>query len=195
MVVNDHDEFPNRGDGLVLGRITVVMHPLVLQTTPEALHGRVVMATAFPGHRGSHATPCQELLISGGVILAAAVHVVNQAGRRPFFVEPPGREGFCRQLRLKPTRHFPNLPSRSVQFSGYLIAKGQEWSGLRILNTRELDDHSGRKATSRHILANGTQRPFPPLPPTRPPARRSGWQARQQADVGCPAIAQLCLLP
>ena len=53
-----------------------------LQRLEEAFDGRIVIAIAFPAHRGRQHLLAQKLLVVVGTVLRAAVRVVNAAWRR-----------------------------------------------------------------------------------------------------------------
>ncbi len=61
---------------------TLVINQLRLDGTIEALHHRVVPAVAFAAHAARHAVIFQQLLVVTASVLAAAIAVVQQAGRR-----------------------------------------------------------------------------------------------------------------
>lgn len=54
-VVEDLNVLSNECNGLSARRVPVVVHQLVLQTSPEALHWRVVIEIALARHRSLHA--------------------------------------------------------------------------------------------------------------------------------------------
>jgi len=57
---------------------------LVLQCSPEALHGGVVPAVAFPAHGGPYIEPFEELYVIPGTILASPIGMMDKASGGPF---------------------------------------------------------------------------------------------------------------
>ena len=82
-VVEDLDVFGDLALGLLAGREATVMHQFGFQGTPAAFHRCVVPTVALATHRGLHTELPQELLVGMGVILAAAIRVVEQPLARP----------------------------------------------------------------------------------------------------------------
>src|SRR5471030_118486 len=79
------------------GRVALMVHQLVFQAAPEALHGRVVVAVPPARHGWLHAELLHQFLIVVSAVLAAAVGVMNQSRCRAFVAHglPQCR---CRQL-------------------------------------------------------------------------------------------------
>src|SRR5471030_198489 len=78
------------------GRVALMVHQLVFQAAPEALHGRVVVAVPPARHGWLHAELLHQFLIVVSAVLAATVGVVNQA-RRGAFVAHGLQQRRCRQ--------------------------------------------------------------------------------------------------
>ncbi len=60
-------------------RVALMMHQLVFQTAPEALHRRIVITVSPARHGGQHAELLNKFLIVVSAVLAAAVGMMNQA--------------------------------------------------------------------------------------------------------------------
>jgi hypothetical protein len=55
------------------------MDKLVLERTPEALHGSIIVVVALPAHRCSHLELIHQLPVFMGAILTSTIRMVNQA--------------------------------------------------------------------------------------------------------------------
>src|SRR6266545_4282470 len=82
------------------------MHALVLQTVEETLAGGVIPAISFPAHRREHAVVSELFLKLVAAILAAAIRVMNQPGKRSP-PEPRHAQGIDHQLLGHPLAHRP----------------------------------------------------------------------------------------
>jgi hypothetical protein len=64
---------------LLARAVTLVVHQLILQGSPDTLHQCVIIAVALPTHGRGHAELLQLILIGLGTILGPTVRVVEQA--------------------------------------------------------------------------------------------------------------------
>lgn len=81
-----------------------MMSHLVLQASPEALHGGIIVAVPLARHGCPHAELRAELAAAVGAVLAVAIRVQDQAWRGPFPAYlPPQR--LRRQLLRHPWAH------------------------------------------------------------------------------------------
>ncbi len=71
------------GTGGGPGRVAMAVHGLVFQAAPEGLYVGVVIAVAFPAHRGAQAVARQHAAERGTGKLRAAVRVYDQPRGRP----------------------------------------------------------------------------------------------------------------
>ena len=69
--------------------VPLMMNHFVLQTAPEALHRRVVVAVPLARHGCPHAELRDQLSIVVGAVLVASVRVQNQPWRRPLSANGP----------------------------------------------------------------------------------------------------------
>jgi hypothetical protein len=91
------------------GRVATMMHQLVFQAAPEALHRRVVIAVAPARHERLHAELLHQFSIVMCAVLAATVGMVNQFCCRSLVAHRlPQRR--CRQrLRHARVHRVPHL--------------------------------------------------------------------------------------
>ena len=91
-------------DGLFPCLVTTVMNKLILERTPEALHGSIIIAIAFSAHGCSHLELIHQPPVFMGAVLTPTIRMVDQAWSRPF-----GCHGLEQRLAHKvlgdPTTH------------------------------------------------------------------------------------------
>jgi hypothetical protein len=78
-IVEDLDVLRDLAPRLLPGLVATMMHELILQRPPKALHRRVVIAIPLPTHGGNHAELLQGGLIRLGTILRPAIGVMNES--------------------------------------------------------------------------------------------------------------------
>src|SRR4030042_1998481 len=83
-IVESLDVLGDLPDGLFSRLVATVMNKLILERTPEALHGGIIVAIAFPAHGCSHLELIHHLPVFMGAILTPTIRMVDQAGSRPF---------------------------------------------------------------------------------------------------------------
>lgn len=83
-VIEDFDVFRDCQFRVSPRRILLMVDQFILQATPEAFHGRVIVAVTLARHGCLHAELREQLAVVVSTILAAAVRVENQAWRWPF---------------------------------------------------------------------------------------------------------------
>jgi hypothetical protein len=88
-VVEDLNVFRDLPDCLLLSTVTTVIDELVLERTPETLHGGVVVAVALAAHRRFHAELRKKLLKMGTAILASPIRVMDKALKGTFCRDCP----------------------------------------------------------------------------------------------------------
>jgi hypothetical protein len=76
--------------------VALMMNHVVLQATPEALHGRVVVAVPFARHGSLHAELRYQFPVVVSAVLRPTVRVVDQARSRTLTTHS-APQGLCRQ--------------------------------------------------------------------------------------------------
>ena len=73
--------------GGIPGWVASLVHEFDFQSAEATFHRCIVPAVAFPAHGLNHSGCAENLAMAGGGVLAAAIGMVDQAGRR---LLPPG---------------------------------------------------------------------------------------------------------
>src|SRR5450631_1033057 len=111
------------------------MHEFGFDRAKAALHWSVIPAISFPAYGLDHLGCIEELAVIGGGILAAAIGMMDQAGRRLLPLD-----GHCqsrdRQIRPHVVTHRPadDLPCEKIEHDSQIEPSflGWEWSKKRI---------------------------------------------------------------
>ena len=112
----------SRIHSLLPGFVLPMKNVFGLQRAPETFHGRVVVAVALAAHRGAYPEAVQQTPERTGAVLAAAVHMMQHAGRRPL-----GRHSAQQGLADQMLGH---APCHGV---------ADDLPGVQILGTSELE--------------------------------------------------------
>jgi hypothetical protein len=81
------------------------MNHLIFQPTPEALHGRVVVAVPFARHGSFHAVLRYQFPVIVSALLRPAVRMVDQA-RSQTLTTHSAPQGLCRQILRHAQSHY-----------------------------------------------------------------------------------------
>ena len=104
------------------------MHEFGFDRAKAALHWSVIPAISFPAHGLDHLNCIEELAVAGGGILAAAIGMMDQAGRR---LLPLDGHGQCRDRQIRPhvVTHRPadDLPCEKIEHDSQIEPSFLGW--------------------------------------------------------------------
>ena len=83
-IVEYLDVFGDLSDGLFPRLVATVMNKFVLERTPEALHGSIIIAIAFLAHGCSHLELVHQTPVFMGTVLNPTIRMVDQPWAGPF---------------------------------------------------------------------------------------------------------------